>query len=158
MLDPASIHLVPLAARPELAPAVQAWFEAEWPGHYGPDGPGDAAADLRAYTRARGLPMGWVALVDAQARGFAALKTEPFAGHPAPGPWVGAALVQPAWRGRGIGAVLISGLEKAARAGGIAQLHSATATSARLLERLGWQRIDTVMHAGTPTDIYRKTL
>lgn len=140
-----------------LLPTVQGWFEAEWPGHYGADGPGDARADLLAYAQ-DGLPMGIVAHVDDQPCGFAALKDDAFPSHPQLGPWAGAAFVLPAWRRRGIGAVLIRALEAAARQRGFERLHAATATSASLLARAGWQCIDTVVHDGHSTGIYMRDL
>jgi GNAT superfamily N-acetyltransferase len=142
---------------PELLPTVQRWFETEWPAHYGPGGPGDARADLLAYAQDT-LPMGIVAFVDSQPCGFAALKDDAFPSHPQLGPWAGAAFVLPAWRRQGIGAVLIQALETAARQRGFERLHAATATSANLLDRAGWRRIDTVIHDGHSTGIYARDL
>ncbi|MBB5204834.1 GNAT superfamily N-acetyltransferase [Inhella inkyongensis] len=137
-----ALHITPLGQRLDLLPLLQSWFEAEWPGHYGPDGRGDAAADLRAYAREGALPLGLVALRDGHPCGFAAIKTEPFASHPTLGPWAGAAVVPAALRRQGIGRALLLGLEAQARSLRLPRLFCATATSASLLERCGWQRID----------------
>ena len=37
-----------LANRMEVVPILSAWYQQEWPPYYGPEGPGDARADLLA--------------------------------------------------------------------------------------------------------------
>jgi hypothetical protein len=109
-MKPPSLHadvkVVALSEHRQHLPLLQAWFEAEWPAYYGPEGPGDAKADLRAYADAEDLPLGLIALSGDQPCGLAALKDETFANHQHLGPWVGAGYVLPELRGRGIGARL----------------------------------------------------
>jgi GNAT superfamily N-acetyltransferase len=152
------LELRPLAQATECLPIVQDWFEAEWPGHYGPGGAGDARADLQAYCRLDTLPLGLLAFLDGAPCGFAALKDTPFPHFEHLHPWAGAAYVRPGLRRLGIGQALIGRLEVEAAALGFDRLYSATATSASLLARCGWQRIDTAQHDGEAVGIFARML
>jgi len=153
-----SIAIKPLATVPELLPLLQGWFEAEWPGYYGLGRRGNARQDLLAYCNVGSLPIGMVAFSQGQACGFAALKGEPFPSHPNLSPWAGAAYVQPSMRRQGIGAALLRSLEARAAQLGHTSLYCATATSATLLLRCGWQLLEVVPHEATQVGIYERAL
>lgn len=68
--------LVPLWQRPDLIGPTAALFRGIWPDHYGPDGAGDAQADLGARCRADGLPFAMLAITDdGQVAGSGSLST-----------------------------------------------------------------------------------
>ena len=48
------ITIAPLADHQQWLPMLARWLEREWPGWYGPDGPGDAPNDLEPGTRSNG--------------------------------------------------------------------------------------------------------
>lgn len=161
------LRVLPLRERPEFIPELQAWFEAEWPGYYGPGGPGDARRDLLAYAQpdAAALPLGLLALrrdadgLGEHPCGFAAIKTEPFAPCPDLGPWAGAALVPPALRRQGIGLLLLQALVREARAQARhPALFCATATSDSLMLRAGWRLRERVLHQGQSLGVYEMAL
>ena len=152
------ISVTPLAQVPESHALIQGWFEREWPDYYGPNGPGDACADLARYANWGSLPMGMVALLDGSPHGFAALKTEPFAHFTHWGPWLGAACVEPGFRRQGLGAALVRALPGAAHQLGYSSVYCATATAGSLMRRSGWQRIAWVDHEGHPAEIFQITL
>jgi len=147
-----------LAGRLDLLPVLQRWFEAEWPGYYGPGGRGDAMADLASYANEGSLPLGLVALRGGEPCGFVALKADPFPAYAHRMPWVGAAIVRPELRRQGIGRALLLAVEPEARALGITRLHCATASAASLLGRCGWRLLDTVPHEGQAMEIFEKEL
>jgi GNAT superfamily N-acetyltransferase len=155
--DPA-VDIRPLAELRHLVPTLAAWFEAEWPAYYGPDGRGDARADLLAYADTGGAPFGLVALRSLEPCGFVALKREAFPSHPHLSPWVGAACVPPSLRRRGIGRALLQALEQHAQAFGYARIHCATATAESLLQRCGWSLLARVAHEGQTVGIYERAL
>jgi hypothetical protein len=76
-----SISVELLAAHRDLLPLLQKWFETEWPSYYGPNGPGHAELDLRAFANRGNLPVGVVAFKNGGACGVAALKAESIASH-----------------------------------------------------------------------------
>lgn len=68
-----------LAEHPEVLPTLAAWFESEWPLHYGAGGHGDAKHDLALYSNLGSVPVGIVAFHERACCGFAALKNWPCA-------------------------------------------------------------------------------
>ena len=134
------------------------WFRAEWPDWYGPGGPGDADADVRAAGRGQALPWGLLALLDGQPCGVAVLKPQSIPSHAHLSPWAAAGYVLPALRGRGIGAALLAALEEEAAALGYPHIYCATATAASLLERSGWTSIESVEREGKQVAVYQKPL
>ena len=149
--------LRPLRAHAALCPFFVAAFEAEWPSWYGPHGPGHAGDDLAAFANPEGvLPVGLVALApDGQPVGVAALKAESIPSHAHLLPWAAAGYVAPSWRRRGVGTLLLRGLLKEAARLGHQAVYCATATSASLLRREGWQLIDRVDHDGHGLEVFR---
>ncbi|HEY6546006.1 MAG TPA: GNAT family N-acetyltransferase [Dokdonella sp.] len=155
---PLPVAIARLCEHPEALPELQRLLEAEWPEYYGPSGPGDARADLLAFSSATRLPIGFVAFVEGGPCGLAVLKAEPLPAVPHLAPWASAGLVAPGCRRRGIGARLLAALEQQAREMGFDAIHSATNTANALLEREGWQFLERVPHDGVALSVYRKAL
>lgn len=154
----ADIAVALLAEHPEATADLRRLFENEWPDYYGPEGPGDAAADLAAFCGRDALPIGVVALHEGRAIGVAALKATSIDDCPQFAPWAAAALVAPAWRRRGVGAALIVALEELARRRGHAALYTGTATAISLMRRLGWEQLQTARQGGQDVAVFRKRL
>ena len=129
-----------LADRPELVPTLTDWFIAEWEPYYGPDGPGDAGADLRGCLNRTALPIAVVALNgDGALLGTAALKQDSVGSERGVGPWLAAFLVAPNHRGRGVGTALVAAIEDMAARLGFGSIYTSTDAAAGILERRGWQ-------------------
>ncbi len=92
------LHIALLADHPETIPVLKRWYESEWWGWYGPEGPGDAEEDLRSFTRRDGLPVGVAAFRGEELCGVAALKAESIATHAHLRHWASAGMVAPAGR------------------------------------------------------------
>lgn len=150
------IEIAPLRLRPQYCAFFAEAFQQEWPSWYGADGPGNAEADVREFANPRGdLPVGVVAIGPAsQPLGIAALKASSVASHAHLSPWATAGYVAPAWRRRGIGALLLAALRLEAARLGYAALYCATATSASLLARDGWTLLDTTLQDGCALQIF----
>ena len=153
-----ALRIEPLASHPEVLSELQAWFEEEWPSYYGAGGPGNAHADLRAYSNSVGLPFGVVAFVDGSLCGSAVLKADSIATLAHLSPWAAAGLVRRDLRGRGIGQQLVSALEERAKVMGFDQIYCATGTAGRLLQRSGWRLSERFIHEGEALGIYEKAL
>jgi GNAT superfamily N-acetyltransferase len=147
-----------LASIPQAIPVLREWFEAQWPAYYGPGGRGSALLDLRAYAHRGSLPVGVVALEAGRVCGVAALKARSIESHAHLLPWAAAGLVHPGMRGQGIGGVLLGALEEQARELGFERIYCGTSSAQRLLQRRGWQLLDSVIHDGERLDVYMKAV
>ena len=135
---------------------LTAFLRETWPDWYGPDGPGDAARDVAARCRSRGLPLGFVALgPDEQIWGTAALGARSHGARGAEAPWLIGLAVAPGIRMRGVGSALVEAVEVHAARADHAMIHAATSSAAGLLRRRGWE--DVRSH-GDGTLILRKAL
>ncbi|MDF1722567.1 MAG: GNAT family N-acetyltransferase [Minwuia sp.] len=135
-------------------------FVAEWTPWYGPQGQGNAEADLVACMTRDRLPIAVVAQDrDGRVLGTAALKQESLGAELGYGPWLAAVVVVPAWRRQGIGSNLISAVEGHARALGFAEIYTSTNTANAIIARRGWQPLNhTVQSIRGPISIFRLAL
>lgn len=149
-----------LADRPDALPLLARLFVETWGPYYGPGGPGDAHADLAAFSRREGLPIAMVAVGENESiLGVAALKPVSLPSHAHLGPWIGALVVMPEERGRGVATALIGALTQEARRQGIEMLYSDTDSRSTLLSRLGWEVVDAeVSTLRDPATVYRRSL
>ena len=145
-----------LADRQDLVPTLTDWFIAEWEPYYGPSGPGDAGADLRACLNRDCLPIAVVALAaDGVLLGTAALKHESAGSELGVGPWLAAFVVGPAYRGKGVGTALVAAIEGEAARLGFDRIYTSTDAAEGILERRGWQMFGATSSLRGPLKIYR---
>ncbi|MCA9424632.1 MAG: GNAT family N-acetyltransferase [Candidatus Omnitrophica bacterium] len=147
-----------LADHPEAIPILKEHLESEWDGWYGPNGPGDAETDLLSFSNRDRLPIGLLALLNHEVVGLAALKPESIDTHNHLSPWAAAGWVVPELRGQGIGGMLLQVLENLAKDLGYSSIYCGTSTATGLLERNGWERLETVPYHGEQVSIFRKVL
>ena len=153
------LRIVHLLETPGVMPTLVAWFIAEWTPWYGPDGAGDAAADLAACDSRNALPICLVALgPDGELLGTAALKSESVGSELGVGPWLAAFLVGAAHRRQGVGTALVAAIETEARRLGFPAVYTSTDAAERLLQRLGWDAIGGTESLRGPIAVYRKDL
>ncbi|BAH40682.1 putative acetyltransferase [Gemmatimonas aurantiaca T-27] len=136
-------------------PLVAAWFVAEWPDWYGDGGPGDAAADVAAFsTSPDALPLGVIAFEHGEPVGVAALKADSVASHRHLTPWAVAGYVVPHRRGAGIGTQLLAALRSHAERLGYAHVYCATSTAGPLLQRQGWMPVNMCDDEAGPLTVF----
>jgi GNAT superfamily N-acetyltransferase len=153
------LTIAPLAEHPQWLPMLASWLEEEWPGWYGPDGPGNATEDLAEAADAGSLPVAVIALCDGVPCGMTVLRpTDAAAEQTGHAPWVGGGLVRADLRGQGIGARLLAAIEDEARRLGFATIYCSTRAAQRLLERSGWESLGAITHEGAPLAVYRKAI
>ncbi len=151
-----SLRIVHLIEVPEVIPTLVDWYIAEWSPWYGPEGEGDAEADLSACNRRDVIPLWLVAFDDSkQMVGTTALKDDLVGSEHGAGPWLSALLVSEAYRGEGIGTALVEAIESEAGRLGFNEIFCSTDASARILERRGWQSFATSESLRGTVSVYR---
>ena len=134
-------HLIDM---PAARPILVRWFEAEWAPYYGPDGPGDADADLAACVRREALPLCLVALGEGERPlGTAALRATSVGSDIAPGPWLTGLLVAEDDRNARIGSALVAAIEDEAWRLGVPALYCSADRADTILARRGWTEVGT---------------
>ncbi|WP_428673566.1 GNAT family N-acetyltransferase [Roseibium sp.] len=155
-----SLTVVSVADRQETLPRIEQWYLEEWPGWYGPSGPGDARLDLTACLADPAcLPSCLVAL-DAAAEpvGTVSLRTSSPGSDRYPGAWLTGLLVPPHKRRLGVGSRLVEAAEQEAGRLGFGEIHATTGAARSLLERRDWQCIDSMETRTGSLEIFRKSL
>lgn len=151
-----------LADHPEALPLLKEWFEREWVPYYGPDGPGDATADLRESCNRDELPKAVVALFGGEVVGTAALKTESVSTYMHLTPWLAALLVSTEFRRRGIAERLIAAIEEKAHELGFHHLYVETGegsgTPETALRKRGWEFVERRPYFVSEVSIFEKAL
>ncbi len=129
---------------------------AEWPAWYGAGGAGDVDRDLLEFSASEAdLPVGLLVFEGDEVVGIAALKAHSIPSHTHLGPWAAAGFVLPSQRGRGIGAYLLQGLVAQAANLGFSEVYCGTSTANSMLERSGWELLETIVHDEKSLGIYR---
>lgn len=156
MTDREEIRIFHLSAVPEFASALEEWFIDAWSPWYGPDGSGDAKADLAACRDPQRLPICLVATdFNDRLLGTASLKSHSVGSELGVGPWLAAVLVDGARRRQGIGTALVEAIEKEATRLGFASIYTSTDTAIGILERRGWQDFSATTSLRGPLTVYR---
>lgn len=137
------IERVYLADRPDVIPTLCGWFADVWAPYYGPDGPGNAAADLRAGCQLNALPVCLLAVDRAgEPMGTASLKTVSVANLPDHAPWLAALVVRPDLAGRGVANFLVQAIEEEAARRGETALYCDANTDETRKNPAGWEEAD----------------
>lgn len=153
-----SVRIRRLIDVPNTAPTLVEWLEREWASYFGPDGPGDAEADLRAGMDGTPLPVCLVAIDAADtAVGTVTLRARSFS-HGDLTPWVGALLVVPSRRRQGFGTALVAACEDEARRLGYGKLYMSTDAANSIAEGRGWRAFDVVESSRGPVTCYELDL
>lgn len=151
-----NIRIVHLLEAPHMASTLELWFVEEWMPWYGPKGPGDAGSDLAECRSRDQLPICLVALsADDNVLGTASLKAESVGSELGVGPWLAAMLVGKAHRRNGVGTALVKAIEEEAARLGFGSIYTSTDTAEPILERRGWQPINTTQTLRGLVTVYR---
>lgn len=151
-----------LADHPEVLRSLKEWFEGKWNPYYGPNGPGDATADLQESCNRDELPITVVAFLDDEVVGTAALKMESVSTHKHLTPWLGALLVKPEYRRRGIAELLIKEIENKAKDFGFHIIYVGTGkgsgTPQSALLKRGWEFVEKSSYYISEVQIFKKQI
>jgi len=151
-------RIVNLADFPEHVPTVAGWVYGEW-GHLTPGLTETRQGEIvRAQLHHDRVPLTLLALDGASPAGTAALIAHDMTGRPELTPWLAAVYVSPEHRRRGIGAALVSAIEREAARLAVSTLSLFTPDQESFYARLGWTTREWTDYRGERVVIMQKTL
>ena len=147
-----------LADHPEAIPILARWFQEESPDYFTGWTPESMAEHFQPWLHRDRLPLGLVAFEQGELVGCIVLREKALEREPAHSPGLGGLHVAESHRGRGIGTALTKAGMEAARALGYAAVYTGTDTAGGILERLGWEALESVVYHGHQVVLYRYVL
>jgi predicted N-acetyltransferase YhbS len=147
-----------LADHPDVIPLLARWFRAEWPDHYAARELEDIEQEFQSWLNRDLLPVGMVAIDGDEVVGTVVLRGKALETHPDRKPGLGGLYVAAQHRGRGIGTALVKAGMVQARELGYGAVYAGMGGAGRILERLGWARIESLLYHGEPVVLYGCTL
>jgi GNAT superfamily N-acetyltransferase len=136
-------HLVvSTAERPDLAPVVASWLWGEFWRARG-SSLEETLAAVRTSVTAQRMPRTFVLLIDGKPLGTASLAAQDLETRPDLTPWLAGVFVEPAARGQGLIAHLISAVEAECRGMSIPTLWLYTRSAESVYRRAGWRNVET---------------
>lgn len=156
-LDSSMMHKITigfLADYPDTVPTLAKWFRDQWPDYFADMSPEEMEQDFLADAARDHLPSRLVVFVSGELAGTIVLR-EP--GHESLAsfqPELGGLYVVGSHRGQGIGTELVRAGMNLARDQGYERVFATTVTAVRILESLGWEFIQTVIHHDEQLSLY----
>ena len=130
-----------LLEHPEYIPQLAQWLFEEWGQLLGEQTLEPRMRKLHAHMNRDKLPIAWVAHLNGQLLGTAALRTHDLEGREDLTPWLGGVFVGPEFRRQGIGEALCATVEDGARSRGTKTLYLFTRDKQAWYSHLGWTTV-----------------
>jgi len=115
----------------------------------------EAAFELRGHVARLAVPTTWVAFDQDRAVGSVSLLDSDLPAPDRYAPWLATLFVDPAARGRGVGAALVRRAVAEAKRLGLPELHLWTPRHADFYARLGWQSLGNECYGGMDVTLMR---
>ena len=144
-----------LADYPETVPTLVKWFRAQWPDYYADMSQEEMEQDFLSDASRDRLPVRLLAFESSELAGTIVLRERGSETLPEFEPELGGLYVVESQRDHGIGTELVRAGMKLAHDQGYETVYATTVVAAGILERLGWEFIDTVIHQDGPLALYR---
>jgi len=144
-----------LADHLDTIPTLAKWFRAQWPDYYANWSQAEMEQDFLEDVSRNSLPSRLVAFESNELAGTIILRaqgTEPLSEYQ---PELGGLYVVESHRGHGIATELVRAGMQLAHAQGYEIVFASTVAAARILERLGWEFVKTVIQQDGQVALYR---
>lgn len=152
------MNIAYLADHTEVIPILAQWFYKEWAYLH----PGKTLADVEQLIGERintnKIPLALVAFDNRELLGTVCLKVHDMDTRLDLSPWLAGLYVSAPWRRQGIGATLVSAIEKEARELGVERLYLHTPESETFYSKLGWQVKERPQYHGYPVSLMQKNI
>ncbi len=147
-----------LANYPELVKTLAEWFRSEWAVYYANQALEEVASEIAEGTSREHIPIRLVALEDGKLAGTIILRQLADPSDPLSAPGLGGLLIHADFRRRSIGTRLVEAGTRLAGELGYTEVYATSGPASGILERLGWQRLETVVHGDEVLGMWRKKL
>ena len=144
-----------LADDPDTIPTLVKWFRAQWPDYHAAMSDEEMEQDFLEDASRDRLPIRLLAFESNELAGTIILRDNGSEMLPEFQPELGGLYVVESHRGHGIATELVRAGMQVAREQGYETVYATTVAAARILERLGWEFIQTVVHQDGQTALYR---
>lgn len=144
-----------LADHPDTIPTLVKWFRAQWPEYHAAMSDEEMEQDFLEDASRDRLPIRLVAFESNQLAGSIILRRNGSETPPSFQPELGGLYVVESHRGRGIATELVRAGMQVARKQGYETVFATTVAAAGILERLGWEFVQTAVHPEGPMAWYR---
>ena len=144
-----------LADYPDTIPTLVKWFRAQWPDYHAAISDEEMKQDFLEDAARDRLPIRLIAFESNELAGTIILRENGSEMLPDFQPELGGLYVVESHRGHGIATKLVQAGMKVAREQGYETVYATTVAAAGILERLGWEFLQTVVHQEGPTALYR---
>jgi GNAT superfamily N-acetyltransferase len=142
------MHITYLADHMHVAPVLAAWHYGEWsvllPGWSYDDG----LAELRTHIGRRQVPTTYVVLDGVEPVGSASFVVNDPDIWLEYSPWLASVFVAPAWRGKGVGSLLVARAVEDARLLGLDEIYLYTTQQQAFYSRTGWVERERAIYNG----------
>jgi RimJ/RimL family protein N-acetyltransferase len=143
-----------LADYPDTIPTLATWFRAQWPDYYAAMSQAELEQDFLEDASRDRLPIRLVAFESSELVGTIILRVQKETA-PEFQPELGGLYVVESHRGHGVATELVRAGMQVARNQGYETVYATTVAAAGILERLGWEFLQTVVYQEGPTALYR---
>jgi RimJ/RimL family protein N-acetyltransferase len=144
-----------LADYPDTIPTLAKWFRDQWPDYYADMSQEQLEQDFLEDTSRDRLPIRLVAFESNELAGTIILRENGTEALPEFQPELGGLFVIETHRGHGIATELVRAGMKLALDQGYETVYATTVVAAGILESLGWEFIQTVIHQDGELSLYR---
>ncbi len=144
-----------LADYPDTIPTLVKWFRAQWPDYHAAISDEEMKQDFLEDAARDRLPIRLIAFESNELAGTIILRENGSEMLPNFQPELGGLYVVDSHRGHGIATKLVQAGMKVAREQGYETVYATTVAAAGILERLGWEFLQTVVYQEGPTALYR---
>ncbi|MAM71800.1 MAG: GNAT family N-acetyltransferase [Gammaproteobacteria bacterium] len=152
------MQIIPLADKQDLLCELAELHHAEW-SHLNPTFTLEERVNLLSKEARRiGIPSIYIAILDKQLLGSAAIVQKDMKIKPDLSPWLAAVFVKEEFRHQGIASALIQRCEQEAITLGIKKWYLFTEHATALYEKLGWKTLEKCDYRGNPVVVMYKSL
>lgn len=153
-----SLEISYLADRMEFVDELATLHQAQW-GHLNPEMTLHGRKELIAGAAGKkAIPSVFIALVENELAGFAAIIPHDMEDRPDLTPWLAAVYVKEEFRRQGIASKLVTRCEQEAAELNVSTLYLYTNSASGLYEKLGWSLLEQYEHKDTVVDIMCKRI